>query len=88
VPLREWIDVAFVKICTQHMSASAAAILSFTATEMLANVLLDEGRVTFAIHGIEQLALLGSVLWAFVKLGVLLWRHRGGPDERILNIVA
>ena len=88
MPLPEWIDLPFVKICSQHTSANAAAILSFKATEMLANVLLDEGRVTFAIHGIEQLALLGSVLWAFVKLGVLLWRHRGGPNERMLNVVA
>jgi len=62
--------------------------MSFKATEMLANVLLDEGRVTFAIHGIEQLALLASVLWAFLKLGVLLWRNRGGPNERMLSVVA
>jgi hypothetical protein len=61
LPLREWIDLTFVKICTRHTSANAAALMSFKATEMLANVLLDKGRVTFAIHGIEQLAFSGDI---------------------------
>jgi hypothetical protein len=86
--LSEWIDLTFLKICVRHTCANIAAMMSFTATDSVANVLLDEGRLKFAIHGIEQLALLGSVLWVFFKLGVLLWRHRIGPDEGMMIFVA
>lgn len=29
-----------------------------------------------------------GVLWVFFKLGMLLWRHRLGPDEGMLIFVA
>ena len=74
--LCDWVDVAFLKICTRHTAGSVVAMTCSKATALAADALLDEDTVRTLVHGIERVVLVGILVWLIGGLAVLLWRHR------------
>jgi hypothetical protein len=76
MPLHDWIDLEYLKICTRHTVGSLVAMTSSKVTAFAADVFLDEETLRVLVHGLERVVLVGLLLWLVCGLAVLLWRHR------------
>jgi hypothetical protein len=76
MPLHEWIDVPFLRICTRHTVGSVVAMTSSKVTALAADIFLDDQNLKILVHSLERVVLVGLLLWLVGGLAVLLWRHR------------
>jgi hypothetical protein len=72
---QRWIDFGTLRICVFHTTGSIGAMLCFKAGAIAADYLIAREWL-YVAQAIENVALIGILLWLVLQLGMLLWNHR------------
>jgi hypothetical protein len=73
--IRRWIDFETLRICVFHTTGSIGSMVCFKAGAMAADHLVAREWLWVVQH-IENVTLIGLLLWLVLQLGMLLWNHR------------
>ncbi|MBZ5635746.1 MAG: hypothetical protein LAO55_21670 [Acidobacteriia bacterium] len=90
----DWLDMDGLKVMSQHLSSTLASLLAFGVVGwVLKLVLRGSDFIELILERLEQVVLVGLVLWFTIQLAVLLWKKsawmenvQNGPVANILVI--
>jgi hypothetical protein len=72
----EWIDLASIKALSQHASATLTAFACFGVIDFVAKRMQLSELTTNIVDAIEEMVLVGLLIWFVYQMGLVLWKRR------------
>ena len=72
----EWLDVSTIKALSQHVSATIAAFICFGIVDLAVKWTPIADATRAILEVIEQLVLIGLVVWFVWQTARVLWKGR------------
>ena len=71
-----WVDIETLQLYSRHTISVIGAVLSFTIVAYLLNLFVPPGELRNVLETIEELTIVGLLLWLVVQYAALLWSKR------------